>query len=184
MNNTLYYEELVGRNLWVDGESSLNKEGLYDKVLSGADITGVTVTEYDDEIQKFSRLTGIRLLEKSLPNYERINDEFSIPKKYKTLDLEKYYLKKLKQRINFSSIGEDYKELCLRRIFEELELYKLKGLEDVLRTAVFIVDSFKANDIVWGPGRGSSCCSFLLYLTELHDINSLEFNLNIDEFLR
>ena len=42
----------------------------------------------------------------------------------------------------------------------------------------------KEAEIVWGPGRGSACCSFLFYLIELHDIDSVEFELDINEFLR
>jgi DNA polymerase III alpha subunit len=40
------------------------------------------------------------------------------------------------------------------------------------------------NNIVWGVGRGSSIASFVLYLIGIHRINSLYYDLSINEFLK
>jgi DNA polymerase III alpha subunit len=42
----------------------------------------------------------------------------------------------------------------------------------------------RENKIVWGVGRGSSVASYVLYLIGIHKINSLKYNLDINEFLR
>jgi DNA polymerase III alpha subunit len=42
----------------------------------------------------------------------------------------------------------------------------------------------RKNNIVWGVGRGSSVASFVLFLLEIHRINSLYYDLSIDEFLK
>jgi DNA polymerase III alpha subunit len=42
----------------------------------------------------------------------------------------------------------------------------------------------RKNNILWGVGRGSSVASFVLYLIGIHRINSLFYNLPIEEFLK
>ena len=42
----------------------------------------------------------------------------------------------------------------------------------------------RKNNIVWGVGRGSSVASFVLFLIGVHKINSLYYDISIDEFLR
>jgi len=42
----------------------------------------------------------------------------------------------------------------------------------------------KNNNIVYGVGRGSSVASFVLFLLGVHRINSLFYDLPIEEFLR
>jgi len=40
------------------------------------------------------------------------------------------------------------------------------------------------NNIVWGVGRGSSVASFVLFLMGVHKINSLYYDIPIEEFLK
>jgi DNA polymerase III alpha subunit len=47
-----------------------------------------------------------------------------------------------------------------------------------------MVDTFREEKIVWGVGRGSSVASYVLYLLGVHKVDSLKYNLNVDEFLR
>jgi len=42
----------------------------------------------------------------------------------------------------------------------------------------------RRNNIVWGLGRGSSTASYVLYLLGVHKINSLYYDLSIEEFLK
>jgi DNA polymerase III alpha subunit len=42
----------------------------------------------------------------------------------------------------------------------------------------------RTNHIIWGVGRGSSVASHVLYKLGVHRINSLHYNLDIQEFLR
>ena len=45
-----------------------------------------------------------------------------------------------------------------------------------------LICAFKKNNVVWGVGRGSSCACYLLYLLQIHDIDSLEFDIPFKEF--
>lgn len=95
-------------------------------------------------------------------------------------------------------IGEELAELSLRdyflalvdtdeqimRVNEEMDLYEKYELIPVLRAMIYLVDHFRANNIVWGVGRGSSVASYLLYLIGVHRIDPLRFNLPISDFLK
>lgn len=177
-SENLYFQNLGNRCLWVDGEITLTKEGIYDLILSGEELVDIKVSNIDEEIKRFSKLTDIEFLEKTKPDYSKIDDTFNIPEYYRSLDLGEYFLSKLRDRVN------KVQKIHLRRIKEELEKFEEKGMQDVLRLAIYIVDTMKDQKLVWGPGRGSACCSFLLFLIELHDIDSVEFELDIHEFLR
>jgi DNA polymerase III alpha subunit len=53
-----------------------------------------------------------------------------------------------------------------------------------LKYLKYLVDIMRDNNIVWGVGRGSSVSSFVLYLIGIHKINSLYYDLSIEEFLK
>jgi DNA polymerase III alpha subunit len=42
----------------------------------------------------------------------------------------------------------------------------------------------RENNVVWGVGRGSSVASYVLYLLGVHKIDSIKYNLDIEEFLK
>ena len=48
----------------------------------------------------------------------------------------------------------------------------------------YIIDTLRENNIVWGVGRGSSVSSYMLYLIGVHKVDSIKYNLNINEFIR
>lgn len=95
-----------------------------------------------------------------------------LPEKYKTLDIEEYLL----------SLCESTQET--ERVKEELVLFKKHNMTNLLRFLKYLVDTMRDNNIVWGVGRGSSVSSYSLYLLGIHKINSLKYNLNINEFLK
>jgi DNA polymerase III alpha subunit len=72
----------------------------------------------------------------------------------------------------------------LQRVGHELLLYQERNLFQLLKQLKYIVDTWRANNIVWGVGRGSSVASYVLYLIGVHRINSIYYDLDIEEFLR
>jgi DNA polymerase III alpha subunit len=75
-------------------------------------------------------------------------------------------------------------EAELQRVGEELLLYQERDLFNLLRYLKYFVDTMRANNIVWGLGRGSSTASYVLYLLGVHRIDSLFYDLPIEEFLK
>ena len=70
------------------------------------------------------------------------------------------------------------------RVDREMDLFEARDLLPVLRLMFMLVDHFRRNGIVWGVGRGSSVASYVLFLIGVHRIDSLYYDLDIEEFLR
>ena len=86
-------------------------------------------------------------------------------------------------------IAQHILDLCttdaeLQRVGEELLLYQERDLFNLLRYLKYFVDTMRANSIVWGLGRGSSVASYVLYLLNVHRINSMYYDLDVREFLK
>ena len=95
-----------------------------------------------------------------------------LPNSYKQFDIAKFILDQCQ--------GDDE----LQRAGEELLMYQERDLFDLLLYLKYLVDTMRANNIVWGVGRGSSVASFVLFLLGIHRINSLYYDLSITEFLK
>src|SRR6056300_1384677 len=70
------------------------------------------------------------------------------------------------------------------RVQLEYDLFEKKQFIRVLQFLIYFVNTLRANNIVWGVGRGSSVASFCLFLIGVHKINPMLYNLDITEFLR
>jgi len=95
-----------------------------------------------------------------------------IPYEYKTMDI----LDWLYQRCPTPEIRE--------RVVEELRLFAKHDMIPVLKTMKYVVDTLRKNNIVWGVGRGSSVSSYVLYLIGIHKIDSIKYDLPIEEFFK
>jgi DNA polymerase III alpha subunit len=70
------------------------------------------------------------------------------------------------------------------RVDEELILFIQHSMFDMLFYLKYLVDTMRENNIVWGVGRGSSVASYVLYLIGVHKIDSIKYDLDVNEFLR
>lgn len=104
--------------------------------------------------------------------HARQQKSWKMPDEYKSLDIAEYTLSLCKS------------ESELQRCGTELLLYQERGLFDLLRYLKYLVDVMQSNCIIWGVGRGSSVSSYVLYKLKVHRIDSLHYNLDINEFLR
>lgn len=95
-----------------------------------------------------------------------------MPEEYKSLDIAKFVLEQCQGEEELQRAG---KELIM---FQERELFPL------LQYMKYLVDTMRNNNIVWGVGRGSSVASFVLFLIGIHRVNSLFYDLQIEEFLK
>jgi DNA polymerase III alpha subunit len=103
---------------------------------------------------------------------DQMQSNWFIPDEYKNLDIAKYVL-----------------DLCqsdaeLQRVGEELILFQERDLFPLLKYCKYLVDTMRQHNVVWGVGRGSSVSSYVLFLIGIHRINSLHYDLSIDEFLK
>jgi DNA polymerase III alpha subunit len=110
---------------------------------------------------------------------QEVNKHFNIPQYYQELDVEDYVVKLIPH-----TEDQTDKLVYLKRVEEELALYKARNLYPVLQLMIYIVDTMRKHDVVWGVGRGSSVASYVLYLIGVHKIDSIRYDLNIREFLK
>lgn len=108
------------------------------------------------------------------------SQDFNIPQHYKDIDVEEYVSKLVESKSGDSDVSVKAKA----RVDTELTLYKARNLYPILQLMIYIVDMMRKNNLVWGVGRGSSVASYVLFLIGIHKIDSLKYNLNIEEFLK
>lgn len=95
-----------------------------------------------------------------------------MPQEYQDMDIAQYVL-----------------SLCtteaeLQRCGHELLLFQERNLFDLLKFLKYLVDTMMTNRVIWGVGRGSSVASYVLYKLGVHRIDSMFYELNVEEFLR
>lgn len=177
---------LNGRVLCGDGDSIVDMSYLYDYVLSGGSPSQVYVTKEDSVSSEVINYN--KKFKKDPVDFKRsispASLEWRIPKKYMELDLDAFLMDKLKEEIKSQDFTDAEIEKRYYHFKMEYRIWAKRELIDMLRTLIFIVDTFTDNKIIWGTGRGSSCASYILYLIGLHQVDSVEFNLEIGEFFR
>ena len=125
----------------------------------------------DDLTQYISRLQQEHLNYPTPPQQIDPTNWF-IPQEYKTMDI----LDWLYQRCPTPEIRE--------RVVEELRLFAKHDMIPMLKTMKYVVDTLRANNVVWGVGRGSSVASYVLHLIGVHKIDSIKYKLPIEEFFK
>ena len=95
-----------------------------------------------------------------------------IPTSYNEIDIESWVLDQCNSQEE------------IERVTTELALYREHRMIPVLRAMKYIVDTLREHNIVWGVGRGSSVASYVLYIIGVHKIDSIKYNLPIDEFFK
>jgi|TARA_B110000977_G_C10818268_1_gene393131 DNA polymerase III alpha subunit len=109
----------------------------------------------------------------SLKDFDEKNiNNWHMPEKYYQINVLEWLLDKCQNDEERSRVKLEY------TLFEKKQFIK------VLQFLIYFIDTLRANNIVWGVGRGSSVASFCLFLIGVHKINPLLYNLDITEFLR
>jgi len=124
-----------------------------------------------ENLKKYLDRIEIERLDYPIPPSKINQNNWFVPYEYQNFDIEKFLV-----------------EICpienISRVHEELRLYKIHNMIPVLKTMKYIVDTLDKNKIVWGVGRGSSVASYILYLMGVHNVDSVKYNLPIEEFFK
>jgi DNA polymerase III alpha subunit len=167
--------QLADSVLWFDGSLEVDPS----KIMSYIQYKDICVSTLTDEIKQYNKLVDTPIAVKHDVN--EFDTSWNIPSMYLEIDIHKYIQDKL---INdcLSRSDEDF-TLRYNRVKYEMSVYSSLNLLNLLRTMVYIIDTYKENNVVWGVGRGSSVSSYILYLLEVHDIDSVMYKLEFSEFL-
>ena len=167
------------------GIPRFSNRDLVDMIYSGhIDKCHVVLCDNSVDVDKFNNYAnenGLPSLTKYIPldveekTFDGVcQGEWFMPEEYKTLDVDAFLLGKIGGKLT--------KEWG--RCLEELEAFRERDMEDLLRYMIYLVDFMRENNIVCGVGRGSSVASYVLYLIGVHRINSIQYDLDWREFLR
>jgi DNA polymerase III alpha subunit len=164
------------------GELIFSESDVCDLIMQGYQVdqlSGMIVDDsvdlgnWPDTLDIIPELHQQRMHSVTVPEFHQVQQKnWHMPDSYKTLDIAKHVL-----------------DLCnseaeLQRCGAELMLYQERDLFELLRYLKYLVDTMQQHQIIWGVGRGSSVASYVLYLLGVHRIDSLYYNLDIQEFLR
>lgn len=165
------------------GQQVLTEDDMCDFYMSNPDLRIKTVLTSDNikfsdelelsdtpEIKKYSAIDPFIHSVKDWDNLQQ--STWFMPEEYENFDIAKFVLD------HCNGISE------LQRAGQELLIYQERGLFPLLRYLKYLVDTMRKHNVVWGVGRGSSVASFVLFLIGVHKINSLYYDLSIDEFLK
>jgi DNA polymerase III alpha subunit len=135
---------------------------------------GIDIIEnclYQGSFEKYIQTVDQEKLNYPLPKIEINPNNWFIPESYKNMDIESFLI-----------------DVCPEenhgRLKTELELFQKYDMIIVLKAMKYLVDIFRENGIVWGVGRGSSVASYALFLIGVHKIDSVKYDLPIEEFFK
>mgnify|MGYP000005529754 len=136
--------------------------------------------DYTEDIEKLEQVAGFtfsrfndQLDSISIEDFDQaLQSDWFMPAEYKEFDVEEWCVNRCTTK--------QQKE----RVYDEMEAYRNRNMIPLLQWTKHFVDTCNENGIVWGVGRGSSVASFVLYLLGVHQIDSVKYNLDWQEFLR
>jgi DNA polymerase III alpha subunit len=160
----VYSEDAVIDLLYADPDVDISK------IPTEAEQYNQALAELDIDLP---RLPEQILRTGTVADFDRSNyAEWHMPESYAGIDVKAYLLERC---------GTDVER---ERVEAEYALFESKRFTKVLQFLIYFVDTLRANNVVWGVGRGSSVSSFCLFLIGVHKINPLLYDLDYREFLR
>ena len=136
--------------------------------------------DYSEDIEQLEQTAGFtfqkfneQLDTISIEDFDSaLQSDWFMPAEYRDFDVENWCLNKC--------TTQEQRD----RVNAELDAFEERGMIPLLQWTKHFVDTCNENGIVWGVGRGSSVASFVLYLLGVHQIDSVKYNLDWQEFLR
>jgi DNA polymerase III alpha subunit len=169
---------LKDRVLWFDGQSSFNASDLQDTIqrydVKYVDSLTPEVEEYNRYVDKHHQL-------KVKPECASLSRNWILPSEYADLDIINYVFNM--HDILMRGMPAAKIEARERRLTVELLALEKRNLTDVVRALIYVINTLTNNKVVWGVGRGSAVSSYAMYVIGVHDVDSYEYDLDIDDFL-
>lgn len=174
--------ELPNRKIDDYGNVIFEVKDLYELIIQGHDILKYQIAD-GPEVKQLIESSRTLDNEELIPQVyaeptepleacmDRYRQNWLIPEPFKGMDVRAYL-----------------NELCsgtteCARVNSEMDIFEKYDLQDMLRSLVYLVDTFRRNQVVWGVGRGSSVSSYVLFLIGIHRVDSLKYDLDFSEFL-
>jgi DNA polymerase III alpha subunit len=176
--------ELNDRVLRFDGVSIVEADQLDGLLRRGAVPSQLRVLFETPEIAQFNAcVADVERLKEFSEEPVHLKFNWKLPPEVLSLDVEQHVSAVFGERLPFLKYDSTQTEAAINRVALELKGFEQRGLYDLLRTIIFVLQRFKETGQVWGVGRGSSCASFVLFLLGLHVVDPIKFSVPIEEFM-
>lgn len=164
------------------GQIIYNEDDLVSMIMRGVNIErmngmlvdqGLSLETAAKWLEQVPDLIEETFTDMTVEEFDRMKqNSWHMPAEYQKLDIAEYIL---------SLCNSDAE---LQRCGQELLMYQERGLFNLLCYLRYLVDTLRANNMIWGVGRGSSVASYVLYKLGVHRIDSIYYELDPAEFLR
>jgi DNA polymerase III alpha subunit len=136
-----------------------------------------------DDVAKFNNACKLMHLDLELTASSELN---CTPQQYHTNNQNNWHMPIQYAQFDIAEwcLKQCTTEAQLQRVGKELLLYQERDMMSLLCFLRYFVETMRGNNIVWGVGRGSSVASYVLYLIGVHKIDSMYYDLDVEEFLR
>lgn len=125
------------------------------------------------ELDYLPKLINYRDQDISVEKFDlALQDKWKMPPEYENMDIAVWLLDRCETDEQRQRVGK------------ELLMYLDRNLFKLLQYLKYLVDTMRKHNIIWGVGRGSSVSSYVLFLLGVHRIDSIYYDLPIEEFLR
>ncbi len=159
-----------------DGRVQLSTSSAILAMNNGMDIATLDVLD-EREMELFNYYADQHCLDERLVHAEPTDHEarqskWIYPAAFDEFDLHEFFMQACTTDVE------------RERVCYELQLYTEYGVERLLRWCVWFMTFVEENNIFIGVGRGSSVSSYCLFLIGLHQVNSIECELDPKDFLK
>lgn len=175
--------ELSDRVLRYDGVSIVEPDKILNLIKMGIPTSMIRIVSENDDV----RLFNSRVEEKDKLKVEgaepvTLQFEWKLPQQFIELDVHGYVQQLFFEKVNALYGDDEMSITAARRLEIELQEFEKRGLIPLLRTIIYIIHELKANNKIWGVGRGSSCASYVLFILGLHVVDPVLFDVSLEEF--
>ena len=174
--------ELKNRTLWYDGDSVVPSDKAIDMIEAGLPTGSLFVDQITKDIAEFNELVPLDEQIKLKTEMRPLHRVWNLPTAYQNMSVGALHMM-LDEIVLGQPTDKHMTGSRLNRVDVELQRFEEHGLLDVLRTLLYIINTLEEAGVPWGVGRGSSVASYILFLIGVHDVDSIEYDLDFDEFL-
>lgn len=175
--------ELKDRVLRFDGVSIVHPDSVASALARGLRPSDLRVSEINQDVVLFNRnVIEADRLALAVPEPINIPMVWQLPDLYKNLDVSKRVFDEFFKRLSSLKYAAEQEDIAVRRLADEVNEVEARGMMDFMRTIVYVLDTFRAKDIVWGVGRGSSCACYILFVLGLHVVDCVRYEVPMNEF--
>jgi DNA polymerase III alpha subunit len=163
------------------GNPIFNSQDIFKSLYQGklTNLKDITV-DYTDDIKQLEEVAEFtfqkfndQLDQIDIKDFDQaLQTDWFMPPEYREFNVTEY------------CISRCTSDIQIKRVEAEISAYEERGMIPLLQWIKHFVDTCTENNIVWGVGRGSSVASFVLFLLGVHQVDSVKYNLDWQEFLR